>query len=228
MTIPTTGSVQEPFGLGGLRGLFEFIAGATLPDWETYAGSIRTIEVPARGLLFDIGDEDSAAYIVKRGCLRTAIVREGREWTTGFIRENQALSPMPMAKLASFGRPGTFTGTDFPSLLGIAEGKGADHRAIALDDTVVFAASLEVMWQLSITHPEWARMFFVMTLLQLAAAQKRERDLLTRSPEDRYRHFVQTNPDLMGKVAQKDIATYLGLTPVGLSRIVSRVRASGR
>ena len=47
---------------------------------------------------------------------------------------------------------------------------------------------------------------------------------MTRTPEERYRQFLEDHDDLVGVVPQKDIARYLGVTPVGLSRIATRVR----
>jgi CRP-like cAMP-binding protein len=54
--------------------------------------------------------------------------------------------------------------------------------------------------------------------------EHRERDLLMNSPEDRYLAFARSAPDFERRVTQKDIAAYLGMPPVGLNRIVQRVR----
>ena len=55
--------------------------------------------------------------------------------------------------------------------------------------------------------------------------EKRERELLILNAEERYREFLAEAPALQSRVPQKDLARYLGLTPVGLNRIVKRVRA---
>ena len=54
--------------------------------------------------------------------------------------------------------------------------------------------------------------------------EKRERELLTLKPEQRYRAFVAESPGLERRIPQRDLARHLGLTPVGLNRIVQRVR----
>jgi len=54
--------------------------------------------------------------------------------------------------------------------------------------------------------------------------EARERELLTLRPEDRYRCFVANSPSLEARITQKELAAYLGVTPVGLNRIVKRVR----
>ena len=59
-----------------------------------------------------------------------------------------------------------------------------------------------------------------------ARKEKRERELLTLSPEERYRSFSHEYPMLSSRIPQKDIARYLGVTPVGLCRIKKRLGAS--
>ena len=52
--------------------------------------------------------------------------------------------------------------------------------------------------------------------------ERREREFLTESAEERYRMLMDRSPELFDKVTQKDIARYLGITPVALSRIRKR------
>jgi CRP-like cAMP-binding protein len=47
--------------------------------------------------------------------------------------------------------------------------------------------------------------------------------LIALSPEERYTQLMNEHPDLFLKVAQKHIASYLGLVPESLSRIKRRV-----
>lgn len=44
------------------------------------------------------------------------------------------------------------------------------------------------------------------------------------SAEELYRQFVSEAPELAERVAQKDLAGYLGVTAVGLNRIIKRLR----
>lgn len=44
------------------------------------------------------------------------------------------------------------------------------------------------------------------------------------SPEKRYLYLLNENPDLLNRVPQHHIATFLGITPASLSRIRNRVR----
>lgn len=53
--------------------------------------------------------------------------------------------------------------------------------------------------------------------------EQREYELLCLSAEERYRRLSNDRPELLELVTQSDIALYLGVTPVGLSRIKKRV-----
>ena len=54
--------------------------------------------------------------------------------------------------------------------------------------------------------------------------EKRERELLTLSAEQRYVQFLEDFSELEAVVPQKDIASYIRVTPVALSRIKGRMR----
>jgi CRP-like cAMP-binding protein len=52
----------------------------------------------------------------------------------------------------------------------------------------------------------------------------REIELLTLSAEERYRRLLQRSPHLLQLVLQKDIASYLRMTPETFSRLRAKVR----
>lgn len=58
-------------------------------------------------------------------------------------------------------------------------------------------------------------------------SQRRAANLLNMSPDDRYRHYVETRPEIARRVPQYLLASFLGITPESLSRIRGRL-ARGR
>lgn len=54
---------------------------------------------------------------------------------------------------------------------------------------------------------------------RLAVLQKRIIMLMSYSAVERYQHFVETYPDIIQRVPQKMVASYLGITPEALSRV---------
>ena len=46
---------------------------------------------------------------------------------------------------------------------------------------------------------------------------------ITSSPEERYKNLLETRPDLLQRVPQYHLASYLGVKPESLSRIRKRL-----
>jgi len=59
------------------------------------------------------------------------------------------------------------------------------------------------------------------------AQQRRTLSSLSKTAEKRYAEFRKLYPSLDGRVAQKHIASYLGMTPEFLSTVRKRVLAKG-
>lgn len=56
-------------------------------------------------------------------------------------------------------------------------------------------------------------------LKRLAVLQQRIIMLMSYSAKERYEHFIETYPNILQRVPQKMIASYLGITPQALSTI---------
>lgn len=56
-------------------------------------------------------------------------------------------------------------------------------------------------------------------LKRVAVLQRRVLLLMSATAMERYEHFLETYPDIVQRVPQKMIASYLGITPEGLSKI---------
>jgi hypothetical protein len=48
-------------------------------------------------------------------------------------------------------------------------------------------------------------------------------DFKTSSPEQRYQNLLQKRPDLLQRVPQHQLASYLGIKPQSLSRLRARI-----
>lgn len=60
--------------------------------------------------------------------------------------------------------------------------------------------------------------------VQLRIKEEKELLLLTESPQARYQHFLRSFPALEARVPDHQIAAYLGITPISLSRIRKRLK----
>lgn len=74
--------------------------------------------------------------------------------------------------------------------------------------------------------------FETYTRLQLTGAylamQKRVNALISQSVEERYLGFLQLYPDIVQRVPQHMIASYMGLSPETLSRIRKKISLTGK
>jgi len=96
----------------------------------------------------------------------------------------------------------------------------------ALEPTTLLEVDFDEMQTLLDTHIQYApsRTFILSTML--AQSMDRVESFILLSPEERYRKLLAEKPDIINRVADKHIATMLGITPVSLSRI--RRRMAGR
>lgn len=73
-------------------------------------------------------------------------------------------------------------------------------------------------------HPCWLKIGRIVAERHFLAKEQREFEFLQLDVYGRYLKFCEENKPLIGKVPQHQIASYLGVTPVALSRVLSRVR----
>jgi CRP-like cAMP-binding protein len=68
-------------------------------------------------------------------------------------------------------------------------------------------------------HVCWERLGRIIAEQLFINKETRERELLLLSAEARYRMFLERYGHLSGQIPQYHVASYLGITPVALSRI---------
>ncbi|WP_417346914.1 Crp/Fnr family transcriptional regulator [Ferrimonas sp.] len=90
----------------------------------------------------------------------------------------------------------------------------------ALTDSTLVALTIE---QLSLWRQQRHPAYLKLLETQLLFKERKERLLLLSTPEQRYRHFCEHYPQLLQRLADYQIAAYLGITPISLSRIKSRL-----
>lgn len=92
-----------------------------------------------------------------------------------------------------------------------------------LEDTEVVVLSKENQELLYTEIPKLERFFRILIENSLVAYQERLMDNLSLSAEERFEKFCKKYPTLIQKVPQKQIASYIGVTPEFLSKMKSRL-----
>jgi CRP-like cAMP-binding protein len=71
-------------------------------------------------------------------------------------------------------------------------------------------------------HQCWGELTARLTEKYFIFREQREYELLTMSTLERYEKLRESLPDLFNNISQYQIASYLGVTPVSLSRVLSK------
>lgn len=140
-------------------------------------------------------------YKLKEGLIKLAYVTStGSNFTKSFITKGGVFASM------------TCTLADEP----------ARFSAICLTSVVVEYMPSHLFRQLTENDPEMLRFSNQMFRRLALRNEEREYDFLCLSAEERYEKFLANSPDLSRRLTQVEIAAYLGITPVALSRIRAR------
>ncbi|MBF6644050.1 Crp/Fnr family transcriptional regulator [Chryseobacterium indologenes] len=153
---------------------------------------------------FFIRQGEKCKYLgfIKKGTIRCFYINDhGREINFGFYFENEFF-------------------TDYESILCDTV---SNMNIQALENCEILLLSKDHLQSLYEKEAYWQKFGRIMSEKIYLDAKKRIDDLLCLSPENRYVHLVRKQPLLFQKIAQKHIASYLGVTEQSLSRIRGRI-----
>ena len=168
----------------------------TTQEQEQVLAMLQQKTFKKRTFLLQPGEIDRNIYFVEKGCLRMFYPDgDGRQHNICFYPEN-------------------WWACDIVSFF---NAKPAVNGIQALEDTEVYYLSLQRIDELFITIPKFERFFRILTQNGFDMYQRRITSNLAKDAEKRYLEFRKRYPGLELRIAQKHIATYLGITPAFLS-----------
>lgn len=116
----------------------------------------------------------------------------------------------------AFDMEGDLTG-GYTSLL---TGEGAQFYVQALEDTKLYCTSWNDIKKCIDRYPSWSRLARIFAENEFIKKEKREGDFLLKTVSERYQSFLYEFPNIGKRIPQFHIASYLGIKPETLSRIV--------
>jgi CRP-like cAMP-binding protein len=90
---------------------------------------------------------------------------------------------------------------------------------VALEDSIILQLDYEKEQELKLQNHKFETFFRIMAERGLAAQQRRIISNLTQTAEERYETFSNKYPQIVQRVPQYALASYLGMTTEFLSRI---------
>lgn len=156
-------------------------------------------------LLLKEGQIANASYFVLEGCVRQYYLLDGEEKTTAFFVEEDNIA----------------------SIQSYRNQKPSSHYLECLEDTTVAALTLQAEADLCAQIPSFERLCRMSMEEDYGETREQHAKFVTSSPEERYKVLLSERPDLLQRVPQYQLASYLGIKPESLSRIRKRIAKQG-
>lgn len=151
-------------------------------------------------ILLREGEKTQNNYFVLKGCIRKYYMIDGEEKTTAFFTEIEGLTPHCVKN-------------NTPS----------EYFVSCVEDSIVVVSTADMGIELNAKFPKFQMMCGMLSEELLAKQQVSFDEFKTSSPEQRYLSLLQNRPDLIQRVPQHQLASFLGITPVSLSRLRARI-----
>ncbi|MFQ3213672.1 MAG: CRP-like cAMP-binding protein [Marivirga sp.] len=150
--------------------------------------------------LLEEGQKSNNGYFVLKGCIRTYYIIEGEEKTTAFYTEMEGLTPNC-----------------------VLSKEPSQYYVAATEDSIITISDPNMEAVIFEKFPKFESLCRLLSEDLLAKQQINFDDYKTSSPEQRYLNMLQKRPDLIKRVPQHQLASYLGIKPQSLSRLRARI-----
>ncbi len=179
----------------------------TEAEWEIFASYIKFVTLKKRAHFAREGKVcDQIAFILD-GSVRYYYIKDGEEITSYFSFEHEFTS-------------------SYNSFL---TRQPANNYIQALEDTQLLTLDYEdvqKMYADPILAYKMERFGRLIAEFYLICYDERVTSFVTQSPEERYLKLLENGREILQRIPQHYIATFLGITPVSLSRIRRRMLKS--
>lgn len=151
-------------------------------------------------ILLKEGQYSDLGYFVLKGCIRSYLLVDGEEKTTDFYTESDSIRPICKIK-------------NTPS----------EYFLTCVEDSILVVGDTEMEKSIFNKFPKFETLSRLLSEEHLAKKQFEFENYKTSSPEKRFLNLAKERPDLILRVPQHQLASYLGIKPQSLSRLKTRV-----
>lgn len=144
-------------------------------------------------------------YFVLMGCVRQFFIDEsGKEVTSNFFTEDQAI----------------------PIINEKTQDDLSKYSLVCVEDCILVVGDVDSENTMFNKYPQLEIMIRKMMEIKVGEIQEQFGEFIGSSPEERYESVLRKRPELIDRVPQHQLASYLGITPESLSRIKKRIKKS--
>jgi len=160
------------------------------------------MELPAKTTLLSEGEISKNVWFIEKGCIRAWFNNNGNDLTFQFFFENESISSIESYR------------TGQPSVFSIE----------TLEPCIVHVIRKPDMERLLLESPEIKSALEDSIFQRLLFYQKLFLSRIRDNPRERYLDLLKNQPEIIRRIPQHYIASYLGITAVSLSRIRNKVK----
>lgn len=171
-------------------------------ELEDLTEKLPVSSFPKKTIIQEAGEVADQCYFVLKGCVRQFHLEDGVEKTTAFFIEGDAI-------------------VDFESF---QHKTLVHHYWVCVEDALLMSGTAEDESTIYKEYPQLAEQTRNMMGDSFGKMQQDFAKFISASPEERYLNLLKHRPQLLLRVAQHQIASYLGMTPESLSRLKKRLQ----
>lgn len=171
-----------------------------MSEWQKFSHLFKREEIPAKTVLLKEGEIARKVYFIEKGCCRLSFNNDGKDITFQFFFEGEGVSSAESFRYNK------------PSLYSIESIEPSIVHSLSKSDYLAIVESSPVIKQ-DMEEQTFQRLAYVEHLFL---------SRIKNSPEERYQELLQQYPQILQRVPQHYIASFLGITSVSLSRIRNR------
>ena len=169
--------------------------------WDQYQHLWQRQVVPARTVLLREGEVARKMFYVESGCLRIAFNHDGKDVTFQFFLEGAGVSSLESLWKKQ------------PSLYSIE----------AIEPSIIHSMDKKDFDKILEETPALKDYMLETMVDRMANYVAHYLSVIKDNPQQRYIKLLQEKPEIVQRIPQHYIASYLGITPVSLSRIRNRI-----
>ncbi len=183
--------------------MFDYLINRLQQDeahWERFRGCFQEKEIPSKTTLLKEGEISQTMCFVKKGCLRLWFNNDGKDITFQFFFEGQAVSSVE----SFWGQQASVVSLE------------------SIEPSVVIFLKRDDFMAILKLYPDIKDWLLEKVMKRMADYSKLFLSRIKNNPKERYSELLKYNPEIVQRVPQHYIASYLGITPISLSRIRNR------
>lgn len=166
-------------------------------NWNKFRQIFVERKIEPRTVLLREGEIANYLHFIKQGCLRMWFNKDGKDITFQFFFEKQAVASIDSLL------------TKQPSIFTIE----------SIEPTTIISVRKSDFEELFSVYPELKKEFQLMTFRRFRNYTQLFLSRIKDTPKERYDDLIKKNPEIIKRIPQHYIASFLGVTPVSLSRI---------